>query len=458
VSEPDKTIVAYGDRLSAAPGDVVAIKVSAWGGASYRADLVRLLCGDGRGDGSRFAEELAEAAFAAEYPARRQQSQPGSYGFVASCPGLASFGVVCALWPTALGPAERAVAGTWSEESREGFALGLDAAGVPVLRLGGEGGVHDLSGPAPLSLRRWVLLGASYDAESGLARLFAFPVPLSPGVDLVAHSGSVEAHFPAGLGGDAARPLWFAAANAGEKANRHFDGKIGALRITRAAVAPVELAALANAEDPPDADPTLLGFWDFSGDMAGDRVVDRGPRGLDATLVQMPTRAVTGHRWNGEVHDWRVAPGHYDAIHFHADDLADAGWDTDFEWRVPEGLQSGIYAVRLQQKGSVDHVPVFVRPPRGRRARAVQTPDTLRRTTPSTAAPSTKPTPTGVASTTARPTARSSTSSQKARCGDSAPTPISPRGSNGPTNPTTSSPTKTSTTRAARSSSATASS
>ena len=39
---------------------------------------------------------------------------------------------------------------------------------------------------------------------------------------------------------------------------------------------------------------------------------------------------------------WRHAPQEYGAIHFHDDDLYDAGWETNFEYVVPTGLRSGV--------------------------------------------------------------------------------------------------------------------
>ena len=65
----------------------------------------------------------------------------------------------------------------------------------------------------------------------------------------------------------------------------------------------------------------------------------------------------------GEEHCWRHAPELYDAVHFHEDDAGDADWHTSFT--VPtEGLETGVYAVKLQQSNRwIDWVPFFVRPP-----------------------------------------------------------------------------------------------
>ena len=63
---------------------------------------------------------------------------------------------------------------------------------------------------------------------------------------------------------------------------------------------------------------------------------------------------------------WTHAPEDYAAIHFHADDLYDAGWDTDFTITLPAGLRSRVYGIRLRAPGHEDIIPFFVLPPRGR--------------------------------------------------------------------------------------------
>ena len=72
-----------------------------------------------------------------------------------------------------------------------------------------------------------------------------------------------------------------------------------------------------------------------------------------------------GHNWTGEEMSWRHAPEQYGAIHFHDDDIYDAGWDVDFEWTIPQGLSSGVYAARLQSGDAEDYIPFCVRPKRG---------------------------------------------------------------------------------------------
>ena len=49
-----------------------------------------------------------------------------------------------------------------------------------------------------------------------------------------------------------------------------------------------------------------------------------------------------GVQWDGSEYDFKHAPSHYGAVHFHDDDLHDCGWQTDFEWTVPHDLRSGL--------------------------------------------------------------------------------------------------------------------
>ena len=111
----------------------------------------------------------------------------------------------------------------------------------------------------------------------------------------------------------------------------------------------------------------LVAGWDFSQGIEGVDVVDIGPHRLGGRLVNLPTRAVTGARWSGSEMCWRHAPREYAAIHFHDDDIYDAGWATDFEFTVPDDLPSGAYLMRLAADGHIDELPFYVRPPRGRR-------------------------------------------------------------------------------------------
>jgi N,N-dimethylformamidase len=111
-------------------------------------------------------------------------------------------------------------------------------------------------------------------------------------------------------------------------------------------------------------DGALAAHWDFSVAMTTQTVPGMGPQGRALALVNAPKRAVTGPAWTGEAHDWRQAPTHYDAIHFHDDDIADCAWPSVHDIALPEDLSSGVYAFALTHAsgGPTHRIPLFVRP------------------------------------------------------------------------------------------------
>src|SRR5262249_43055709 len=142
----------------------------------------------------------------------------------------------------------------------------------------------------------------------------------------------------------------------------HFNGKIENPRIFRRALNTKEIEQLRKDRPARDLTEELVAEWDFSANMASRRVKDISPSGLHADVVNMPTRAVAGHNWKHEEINFSRTREEYGAIYFHDDDLDDAGWEVDFEFHVPEGMPSGIYAARLRAGNQEDHVPFFIRP------------------------------------------------------------------------------------------------
>ena len=119
---------------------------------------------------------------------------------------------------------------------------------------------------------------------------------------------------------------------------------------------------------------SLVAAFDFSREIASTRAIDIGPFGLHGEVENLPARAMKGWNWTGEEQCWRRKPEQYGAIHFHDDDLYDAGWASDFSFTVPADMTSGVYAAHLVLEGpdgeaddgtGEDYIPFFVRPPRG---------------------------------------------------------------------------------------------
>jgi N,N-dimethylformamidase len=339
-------LIGYLDRFSGRPGERIAVKVSSRFDRPYRADLVRVIHGDPNPAGPGMKIEELPAAFAGEYPSRFQPVHSGSCGIVTASTPIALPGrctIVVRVQP-------------WLLDGRPQTGLAID--GGLTLCVAAEGAVLEAGGgrvqvPAPILTRRWYELRII--ASEGRLRLRQTALQRSWGV---ADSGQAE--MP-GVVGVLTR-LSFGAgftADPGAHDNPYcgfFNGRIEDPAIIPDAVdesAPI---------DPEHCE--CLAWWDFSQEIPTDRIIDR-EHALPGRLVNLPTRAVRGSRWTGEETNWRHAPRHYAAIHFHEDDLYDCGWQTDFMVEIPAGMTSGVYGVRLRCDDTEDIVPFYVLPPVG---------------------------------------------------------------------------------------------
>jgi N,N-dimethylformamidase len=239
-----------------------------------------------------------------------------------------------------------------------GFALFVDGRGAGALVGNGHGGAATVHVGKPLLARTWYRVWATYDAAT--RTLAVGQAPLVPRVqtDDAGHAAASVDFSPA-LDSDTSLLV---AALGGAPVGGHYNGKI-----ERPALYDVALGETAIPSAPDGTSRRhLVAAWDFSRETSSTRAVDAGPSRLHGELVNLPARAMMGSTWTGQEMCWRHAPGQYGAIHFHDDDLYDCGWATDFTYTVPDGLRSGVYAVRLRAGDVEDMIPFFVRPPRGR--------------------------------------------------------------------------------------------
>jgi N,N-dimethylformamidase len=232
--------------------------------------------------------------------------------------------------------------------------------------------VVTLASGVPMSAWRWYLVAAAFDAGTGRLSLWQEPIeahgfhPERPAV-----AGATTSVRP----GEAAGPLTFAAWQAGAAEGPsawgglafacHLNGRIDRPRLYGRALDREGVAILAGGTPPAGFAEGVVGAWDFSLDIPTEAISDLGPNRLHGTIVNLPTRAVPGHDWTGQVMDWTQAPEQYGAIHFHDDDLVDACWEPDLSFEVPEDFRSGVYALRMEAGGFVHWAPFFVCPPRG---------------------------------------------------------------------------------------------
>lgn len=372
-------VVAYADRLSVQPGDTIRFMVSSHR-PTYQADLLRLIHSDPNPAGPGIKQQELDAAFAGEYRGEFQALPNGSYIVVPSNPALqidGSFTLQAWIYATTPRKGEQSIISTLSAAGDGGFSMLIDDKGALALRIG-NGTVsqfttgtaiadswkraerpNDTIKTAPPRSTSWYFVAVSFDATTGDVTLYQWPKkswPLDTSVATVTAKSALRAVRRS------AADLFIAAKTGGNgEPAAFFNGKIDSPRIYASALPADAIKALYEGDIPSGA----AASWDFSADISSPRVSDISGNALHGRAINMPTRAVTGHNWRGDEVDFRQVPEQYAAIHFHDDDLHDAGWNVAFEYRIPKDLPSGIYAARMRSGDAVEYVPFFVRPPRG---------------------------------------------------------------------------------------------
>jgi N,N-dimethylformamidase len=369
-------LIGYADRFSVAPGEAIRFMVSA-DHPSYQADIVRLIHADENPASPGFKEKVIETSVSRQYVGRKQIAYSGSYVVTEhhlALNELKDFTLQMWIYPTL--PKTGQVQGLlskWQQSEHAGFCLFVGGGGYLGVWLGdGSGHVDRVHTEKPMRAHEWYFVAATYSAASREVTLYQIPLANWPLDDsAVVLRSTVQA---AKLGTNPS-PLLIAAAHA-EKVDSArvvgrmlYNGKIDSPRIFARALSQNEIDALRQDHPVGDVvDDSVVALWDFAAHSDSAKVIDTGPHRLQGTAINMPMRAVTGHNWTSTEFDFKRAPQQYGAIYFHEDDLDDAGWEVDFEWTVPDGLRSGVYAARLRagdDSKQEDHIPFFVRPRKG---------------------------------------------------------------------------------------------
>ena len=248
-----KKIVGYTDTWSVFPGTTMGFKISTYGPARYRADLVRVICGDNDPSHGIFREEAIDAACNGEYPGRSQPIDAGSYCVVENRVNLdktEDFTVYAWVFPTNPKRGVQGIVTQWDDENGSGFALMLDDNGCAAFRIGANGATSEVSSGQALAERRWCLVSGTYNAAQQTLRISQSPLDVTldakPPVNVEAQASGFEA---------ANLPFMIAAfrdvlenGKAGSSCN--FDGKIDNPGIASAALSDSEVTVAACRSAP----------------------------------------------------------------------------------------------------------------------------------------------------------------------------------------------------------------
>jgi len=358
-------VVGYFDAVTVRPGDRTRLAVAADAG-TVDVSLVRL------GTDAAIAGTVVDSRLAGRYAVHPQELAGGSSVVVPDAPHLrvgellsVSFWVL----PTRLAAGAQvlmakrdATGASWTVSTTPQRHVRLEVVGP-------DGHRGTAVSARPLDDWTWYLVGAGYDiGDRALSLAVHRRADAVHGsvVDDVPTTSWAEGRVP-DPGTDlplviAASAVADGADGPGPRTTQHFNGKIARPRLYRALLTPAELLADQGLESRHEA---IIAAWDFARDVDSRRVVDTSPHRAHARTVQMPGRAVAGPGWDDTVTGLHDAPDRYDAIHFHDDDLDDAGWEATAEWDVDEDLPSGIYGARIVGARGEDTVPIVVRPPQG---------------------------------------------------------------------------------------------
>ncbi len=311
--------------------------------------MLRLRCGDVDTNGPGFKYEVMQSAIDGVHACLDQEIRPGSCAIIEHGGALVphgdawSFGAY--IYPTRIADNARGIMGNWCESTARGYALEIDAEGHPVLVLGST----RFTLQAKARQRVWSFLSATLDFARGAATLSllvpADGISLPPRIQRPSRClrncrwsqawisclppttwMTQEIHRPFRRQDRSAARVFGCAGGRGTAGLR------------------LETAHGCHHLWPR----CVMGFRRR-----------HHHNGREGCLGQLPERTpapvaapgVTGFFWSGAVHDFRLAPSEYAAIHFHSDDIYDCQWQTTFSLAVPDDWRTGVYALRLTPAG-----------------------------------------------------------------------------------------------------------
>src|SRR4051812_8122296 len=217
-------ILGYPDRISVAPGEEIAFKVSLEEGTHFDARLVRVIYGDANpaGPGLKFRHIPTEID--RSHPGARQRIDAGSYMIVEKAPSIAAkpFTFFAMVWPTLPERKDQTLLAQWDPQDQCGFHIMIDGGRLSVALGDGKSVARVDSGKVML-VRQWYSIAVAIDPGTGTVTLDQVPVGNYAQIDDHAHvETTLKITAP-----DIETPLFIAGCpQADGTIGAHFDGKI----------------------------------------------------------------------------------------------------------------------------------------------------------------------------------------------------------------------------------------
>ena len=361
-------LLGYTDQFSYEPGSPISLMVTGSGDASV--ELVRLRTGPHL---EQTEAESVPWAASGRYSLEKQSSSVGSF-MVVDRPWSEAIDHVSFsawIWPTRAGEPSQTLFSTGDGQ----LSIAVDRGAVRVTLGTGAGAEHHVADTV-IEDRSWYYVEVELTAA-------AVRITVNGGDPRQQHkrwTSHAELGNPFTLsapsclliGAAEPRRLNLHASAPNGIATELFSGKIEAPIIVRGKLSNAERALSQGGGGAALPQHRILGGWGFELDGCGPSAsIDNLRTGAPAgTLINLPTRGVTGHLWRGDKQSFLESAGEYAAVHFHTTDLVDAGWSPLVQAELPKDLESGVYGLRIATDTNVDCVPIVVLPSeRSRRKR-----------------------------------------------------------------------------------------
>ncbi|MVT64665.1 N,N-dimethylformamidase large subunit [Bradyrhizobium pachyrhizi] len=340
-------IIGYCDPLRGRPGQRIAFHVSSGGGRPFSARVVRIACGDPNPQGPGLDIREVASDLGGQHPGQEQIVPIGSCG-LAALPALRGHGALSAVFnvrPTRLNDDLRAILSLQDAEATQVVMVGLER-GELVLLQRRDGQESRAATGLRLEAGQWYAVRVDLIDDSSAVAVRLEPIEARP---LRPKGQGTVVSLAAPVDFQAWSRITFAAAWSG-RPQHCFNGQIEQPQLR------------AKRDDNGRSEDEIVAAWDFSQRINQQTFPDVGPHGCDGTLVNVPTRAVRGSNWTGSEMNWRHAPQHYGAIHFHDDDLSDCKWAESLSLAISPEWDSGIYGLEVQNELGTDIIPFYVLP------------------------------------------------------------------------------------------------
>lgn len=389
----ERTLIGYSSKQTARAGDIIEFKVTALTeNKNAYAQLVRIVNGDSLSKyRNHFKTVPVESSFAGRIALSKQELQLGSYIHVDNANKLNhlnEYSIGGYFYPTFLpseysfpeeidpfSPPSVEIATSIEYQTlfsrinvteKMGWALQLDKQGQLVVLHGDGQELNRSTTGIIIKTWDWSYIALGINIKKQTFTIHLNETPWSAGDQFAAQkiSKTINANHEI-LQGESLR---FAALTEGAvegdrsyaKPLDVFNGRIQDISIFKKQLNDIDLESLKQKALPTELAKSQICYWDFSKGIGSDDIFDAGKIKLHGKAVNVPERAVRGIFWDKESVKWQDDISGYNAIHFHADDLADAEWNTTFTYEIPTNLKSGIYAAKLTQDGFDEYITFFV--------------------------------------------------------------------------------------------------